>query len=152
MAARAGGHGSTGAGEPTAGIGIWGARTALQGPRELVGASIRSGGGWGRRLYWGVSRCRVEARTALNSFVRRAGTAHRGDRRSDGGLYGRQTWRMAGTRCEDRGRTSRGLWGARRLGKARGLGLRAARKPRAAAARGAARARRGRALALHLSD
>jgi hypothetical protein len=36
-AARAGGHGSSGAGELTAGIGDWGARATLQGPRGVAG-------------------------------------------------------------------------------------------------------------------
>jgi hypothetical protein len=59
-----------------------------------------------------VPRRRVEARTAFISSVRRVGTAHRGDRRSDGGLSGRQTLRMAGTWCEERGGL-RGVFGAR---------------------------------------
>jgi hypothetical protein len=46
-------------------------------------------------------------------------------------------WRVAGE-------TSRGPWGARRLRKVRGLGRRAARKPRAADGRGTARAARQR--------
>jgi hypothetical protein len=114
----------------------------------------------------GVSRHRVEARTALNSFVRRAGTAHRGERRSDGGLSGRQTRRTAGTRCENRGRTSRGLWG--RATPWEGARPRPARSPEAeggggpwrgaraacdARRRGAARHRRpNKNLQCHCSD
>jgi hypothetical protein len=132
--------------------------------------SIRSGGGWGggstSAAPWrggglcglrgrsrrplnsrgAVLRHRVEARKAFISSVRRAGTAHCGDRRSDGGLSGRQTLRTAGTRCEDRGRTSRGLWGARSIEKERpSLGA----QPGSRGARGADAAQARRTTSWH---